>query len=186
MTDKRLEQFDQAGAAIESVLAEVKTAQLDQPTPCTDWSVRQLANHVVTGNLMFTGMITGGAPADGGADHVGDDPLGAFQKTFALLRAAFAADGVLERTFPTPMGERPAARLVTTRVVEMSLHGWDLAKATGQVIDLPPAVVETALGALSAMLPADRSGMPFGSEQQVPADTSPADRLAAFAGRHIA
>jgi uncharacterized protein (TIGR03086 family) len=180
-----LRQFDRAGSALAGVLAKVDSNALDGPTPCSDWSLRELINHVVHGTAMFTGMVAGGAPPDGGADLIGDDPLGAFQRSLAGLRAAFTADGVAERTYSTPFGARPAARLVTTRVIEMSLHGWDIAKATGQTIDLGQDVVDICLATLRGMLPADRSGLPYGPEQPVPAGAAPVDRLAAFAGRKV-
>ncbi|MFE1886711.1 TIGR03086 family metal-binding protein [Streptomyces diastatochromogenes] len=183
MTDKVLEQFDQAATALEGVLAGIKPLQLDDPTPCPEWSVRELVNHVVGGNLMFAGIVSGNGPA-APQDH-GDDLLGAFRSSFSTLREAFAADGVLERTFQTPMGERPATRLVTIRVIEMGLHGWDLAKATGQSFALPEEVVDAALNQLKAMLPADRQGLPYGNEQPAAPDASPTDRLAAFAGRSL-
>jgi uncharacterized protein (TIGR03086 family) len=186
MTETPLGLFDQASAALETVLAEVKPAQLDEPTPCPEWSVRQLVNHVVTGNLTFAGMITGSGPADGSQDHLGEDPLKAFQTTVADLRAEFAADGALQRTFQTPMGERPGTRLVTTRIIEMSLHGWDLAKATGQTIELSAEVAEHALGTLRMMLSGERTADgPFGVEQPASPTASPADQVAAFAGRSV-
>lgn len=183
MTDKALEQFDQAAAALEGVLAGIKPLQLDDPTPCPEWSVRELANHVVGGNFMFAGIVTGSGPV--AAEDHGDDLLAAFRSSYTALRAAFAADGVLERTFQTPMGERPATRLVTTRVIEMGLHGWDLAKATGQSYDLPQDVIDAARNQLQMMLPEDRQGLPFGNEQPAAPDASPTDRLAAFAGRTV-
>jgi uncharacterized protein (TIGR03086 family) len=183
MTDKALEQFDQAAAALESVLASVKPLQFDAPTPCHEWSTRELINHVVGGNLMFAGIVTGNGPT--ATQDYGDDLLGAFRNSYATLREAFSADGVMERTFQTPMGERPATRLVTTRVVEMGLHGWDLAKATGQNFDLPQDVVDACLNQLRAMLPTDRQGLPFSDERPIAADATPTDQLAAFAGRTV-
>ncbi|MEO6089552.1 MAG: TIGR03086 family metal-binding protein [Umezawaea sp.] len=185
MTELNLDQFDKAGEALDGVLAGVSPEQFDSPTPCGEWTVRALVNHVVHGNLMFVGLVHGSGPVDGSVDHLGDDPLGAFRASLADLRAAFSAEGIGERVFQTPFGERPAPRLVTTRVVETSLHGWDLAKATGQTIDLDAEVVETAFAALKAMLPEDRTGMPFGSRQPVAPDASPVDQLAAFAGRSL-
>lgn len=147
--------------------------------------MRELISHVVSGNLMFTNLVTGaGAPA--GGDPLGDDAVEAFRSSLGKLRDAFSAEGVMDRTFQTPMGERPAARLVTTRLAEMSIHGWDLARSTGQVIDLPEPVVEAALAQLGMMLSGDRTGMPFDAERQAPEGAPHADRLAAFAGREVA
>ncbi len=163
----------------------MEPGRLAEASSCDGWTVRELIAHVVSGNLMFTAMVSGGgAPA--GGDVLGDDPVQAFRDSLAGLKEAFAADGVMDKVFQTPMGERPAPRLVTTRVIEMSVHGWDLADSTGQTIELTEPVVEAAEAQLRMMLPGDRAGLPFGAEQTAPEGASPADRLAAFAGRKVA
>ena len=83
------------------------------------------------------------------------------------------------------MGERPGGRLMAIRVLELSVHGWDLAKATGQSFELPEAIVETSFQVLRATLPEDRNGLPYGPEQQAGPEASPTQRLAAFAGRTV-
>lgn len=184
VTANNLGLLDDAGAAFEAVLQGVTPGQLDEASSCDGWSVRDLIAHVVSGNAMFTAMVSGEPPA--GGDALGDDPAEAFRASLKKLRDAFSAEGVMDKVFQTPMGERPAPRLVTTRVIEMSVHGWDLARSTGQSIDLPEPVVEAGLAQLRMMLSGDRAGMPFGAEQQAPEGASAADRLAAFAGRKVA
>jgi uncharacterized protein (TIGR03086 family) len=185
MTENPLVKFDRAAAVADSVIAAVRPDQLGDPTPCTEWSVRQLINHLVTGNLMFAGMVTGGPRPDRNQDQLGDDPLGAFRSTASDLRAAFSAEGALDGTYPTPFGESPGAVLVNMRVVEMSVHSWDIAKATGQSTDLDPQLAEWGLRSLRNALPADRAGSPFGTEQPASGAVTAADRLAAFAGRAV-
>jgi uncharacterized protein (TIGR03086 family) len=187
VTANNLELLDEAGAAFAAVLQEVGPDQLAAASSCDGWTVRELIAHVVSGNLMFTALVTGeGGP--GGGDVLGDDPVRAFADSLKKLKDAFAADGVMDKVFQTPMGERPAPRLVTTRVVELSVHGWDLADSTGGTIELSEPVVEAALGQLRMMLSGagDRAGLPFGAEQQAAEGASPADRLAAYAGRKAA
>jgi uncharacterized protein (TIGR03086 family) len=184
VTANNLGLLDDAGTAFEAVLQGVKPARLSDASSCADWSVRDLISHVVSGNLTFAGMVTGAAPA--GGDVLGDDPVAAFRASLETLKEVFAGEGVMDQVFQTPIGERPAARLVTTRAIEMGIHGWDLARSTGQVIDLPESVVEAGLAQLRMMLSGDRAGMPFGAEQPVPEGAPGADRLAAYAGRVVA
>ena len=179
-----LARFDRAAAAADAAIAAVRPEQLDAPTPCTEWTVRQLLNHVVGGNKAFASMQTGGGPVDRTADHLGDDPVAAFRTSVARLRDVFAADGALEKTVVGPFGEVPGAFLVTMRVNEMMVHGWDVAKATGQHYVCNPVVAERARevsAALLAQVPAGRS--PFAPPVTVE-DSAPAiDRLVGLLGR---
>lgn len=184
MEDPR-ELLRRAGEMTAGVIAGIGPGRLGDPTPCTEWDVRVLINHLVSGNLRFAAMITG-EPGPGREDDVlGADPLAAFRGSVAALRAAFDADGVMDRTFRTPTGEGPGRMLAGLRVCELTVHGWDLAAATGQPRDLDPAVVEFASGVFRGR-PLPRGGpAPFAAEQQAPAGAPAADRLAAFAGRQV-
>jgi uncharacterized protein (TIGR03086 family) len=183
MTAEILEQFQLATDSFTNLVAGVRSDQLAIQTPCPEWSVQELIGHVIKGNLMFIKLITGAEPP---AVDAANDPAGALSISSKALREAASADGVLQRTFTTPMGERPGAGLITIRVVELSVHGWDLAKATGQSFELPEPVVETCLNALRAMLPEDRDGLPYDAEQTAGPEAGPTQRLAAFAGRAVA
>jgi uncharacterized protein (TIGR03086 family) len=88
MTD--LSRYDRAAAVAAGIIAAVKPDQLDGPTPCADWTVRQVINHLVTGNLLFANIVRGTPPPDRGQDHLGDDPMRAFRDGVADLRAAFS------------------------------------------------------------------------------------------------
>jgi uncharacterized protein (TIGR03086 family) len=185
MTEETFARFDRAAAVGEQVIAGVKADQLDDPTPCTEWSVRQLINHLVTGTLAFVSIVTGAPAPDRGADHLGDAPLDAYRGAVRELRAALSAEGAMDRTYPTPLGQGPGAMLLTMRTIETTVHSWDLAKATGQSTDLDAELARWALGSLRGALPADRAGGPFAAEQPAPPAATAADQLAAFAGRTV-
>jgi uncharacterized protein (TIGR03086 family) len=94
---------------------------------------------------------------------------------------------VLERVFQAPVGPAPGAVLLDPRITEILVHGWDLARATGQPARLPDDLAEEALAFACSQRAPDvpRTGHPFGPAQPV-ADDSPAiDRLAAYLGRPI-
>jgi uncharacterized protein (TIGR03086 family) len=180
-----LARFDRAAAAADAAIAGVLPEQLEDPTPCTEWNVRQLLNHIVGGNRSFIAMQTGGGPIDRSADYLGADPLAAFRTSLAELRAVFAADGALERIVPTPFGEAPAAVLVNMRVNEMMLHGWDVARATGQSTDLDPELAAECLEEFRALRATGRGKGMFHDPTEAPAGAVPADQLAAIAGRTV-
>lgn len=147
--------------------------------------VRTLLNHLVSGNLLFAALVRGEPLSARGADHLGGDPLTAFRQAAEQLREAFAAPGVLESVYTAPFGTGPGSALLHVRVVEALGHGWDLARATGQLAAFPDDVAERALAAAREHLitRSARAGAPFGAEVPVAEDAPAIDRLAGFLGR---
>jgi uncharacterized protein (TIGR03086 family) len=150
--------------------------QLTLATPCTDWDVRALLRHIIGGPHVFAAMVEGEKvdPSAPQPDRLGDrDPAAAFA----------AARGALE----TALRQHPerAARLRPIVAVETAIHAWDLARATGQVMRLDPAIAEGALALVRERLtPAARAGnTAFGPEVPVGAGAPAYDRLAGFLGR---
>ncbi len=186
MTDDPLARFEAAAAQAERLVTAVSADQLADPTPCPAWTVRDLINHVTTGNLLFAAIVSDGPRPDRSADHLGDDHVAAFRDSLTRLSEAFAKHDVLSGTYATPMGEGPGALLVSMRFNELVVHGWDLAKATGQRTDLDQELAEASLASFRAapFLPRGE-GKPFGESMPVAADASAADRLAAFMGREV-
>ena len=186
MTANPLERFEAAAVQADRVVAAVRADQLGDPTPCTGWTVRDVINHLTTGNLLFAAIVSDGPQPDRSADHLGDDHLAAFRSSVSRLAEAFVKHDVLSGRYPTPMGEGPGALLVSMRFNELMVHGWDIAKATGQSTDLDPALAEEALASFerAPFLPRGE-GKPFGEAKPVPDGATAADRLAAYLGREI-
>lgn len=174
-----------AGAAAADLIARVTPEQFGSPTPCSEWDVRALINHMVVGNRLFVAVLTGDPMPDHTVDMLGTDPLGAFLDSFDELRTAFDLHGVLDGTYQTPFGEQSGAELVARRVSEMTIHAWDIAVATGQSRDLDPELLAYVEREVRAKWSARTVGGPFSPEQTAPADASAADRLAALTGRAI-
>lgn len=180
--------LDRALAATAAVVAAIEPGQWTAPTPCAELDVRAELNHLVRGNLVFVAIIRGEQWPAQGTDHLGDDPLAAYQRAAARLRAAFATPGVLETVYTAPFGKGPGSRLAHVRVVEVLVHGWDLARATGQAAaGFPQDVAERALARSRRHLTTrpEGPGAPFAPEVPVPADAPAVDRLAGFLGRRV-
>ena len=178
-----------------ALVAGVRPDQWADRSTCPDWDVRALVDHVVFGNRAFIGILSGepGPPqeqirATRDQDAPGGDPVAAWRDSAAGLLAAFDAPGVLEQSFRSPLGPMPGAGLAGLRLTETLVHGWDLARSTGQQPAFDEAVTRTALDFTMHQLPpgADRSSFPFAPEQPAPADAPAIDRLAAHLGRRIA
>lgn len=176
------------------LVAGVQPEQWAQPSNCPDWDVHALVNHVVFGNRTFTGILSGdaGTPQEQiramrDQDQLGDDPVAAWHDSATGLLAAFEVPGVLEQTFRSPLGSMPGAGLVGLRITETLVHGWDLARSTGQPVPFDEGVALAALDFTRRQLPAgaDRSSFPFAPEQTAQADAPAIDRLAAHLGRQV-
>jgi uncharacterized protein (TIGR03086 family) len=172
-------------AATEAIVAGIQPAQWPSPTPCTELDVRAVLNHLVLGNLLFAAIVRGKTPPDRSADHLGSDPLAAFQRAARELQEAFAAPGVLQSVYTAPFGTGPGLALVHVRIVEALVHGWDLARATGQPAAFPDDVAEGALAVTKQQLSSrpEGPGAPFAAEVPVADDAPAIDRLAGFLGR---
>ncbi len=157
-----------------SLIGGVSKDQLLAPTPCPDFNVSQLLNHLVGYATNFADKAHGVTPpADAESVTVGPDPEAAYRK---------AADRLIEGYRSGPSEEATPLSVV---LVETVTHGWDLATATGQPTPFADDAVESALDASRGMMsPKYRGvGMPFGDEIEAPSSASPMDRLVAFMGR---
>ena len=180
-----VEHLTRARSAVSHLISGIRDDQWSAPTPCTDWTVHDLVNHLVGGNLVFVALLTDQAPPDRGTDHLGDDPAGAYRDSGIALQAAFEQPGVLQRTFHGPLGTASGAERLQIRIVDLLAHGWDLAQATGQPVELPADLAEQALTfARIQFATMPRTGR-FGPAQIVADDAPAIDRLVAFLGRPV-
>jgi len=190
-----LADFDRVIDACTRLVEGVRPDQWGLPTPCAEWDVRKLVDHLTAGNRMFA-LIAGGERPEGGegfqrlrarvAPSAEDDPVAAFLSSARELREAFSDPDFPEGTYPTHAGEQAGEFLIHMRTTEGLIHGWDLARATGQTAAFPEAVAEQTLATVRVTLagrPRDSRG--FGPEQPAPANAPAIDRLAAFLGRSL-
>jgi uncharacterized protein (TIGR03086 family) len=127
----------QSRLEFEQRLAAVADDQWDDPTPCDEWTVRDLANHMLLGTRMTVQLLAGGAQHDviaGLGDDLmaqTDDPVGTFGQLADEMERGFSAPNGLEGTVNHPMGELPRSMFVLFRVTDNAMHAWDLARALG-------------------------------------------------------
>lgn len=130
-----LEQYDHALAEFGSRVELVTDDQWSASTPCADWDVRALVAHLVDECRWVPYLIGGGTVADAGdrfaGDPLGDDPKAAWRSASEAARAAFAADGALDRTVVLSYGETSARDYIWEMTVDATVHAWDLARGIG-------------------------------------------------------
>lgn len=183
--------LERAFANTRVILANVKEDQLDDPTPCESWKVRNLITHVVGGSHWFAvSMDTGVSPdVDESVDYGAQDFRASYDEGIKASITAFGAPGAQEKMVKLPFGEFPGAVFMGLATTDTFQHGWDLAKATGQSTDIDPELATQLLEGARASIPDAFRGpdtvAPFGTEQQAAAGSAAADQLAAFLGRTV-
>jgi uncharacterized protein (TIGR03086 family) len=164
------------------VLVNVTSDQLSSPTPCPEWDVKALIDHVIAGNMRVVER------AGGQVAPLPDDVGAAHRASAKAAQETFAEPEALTRTYPISIGEVPGMVFLEIRISDLLAHAWDLAIATGQPTDLDPELAEYVLAFLKQMMnrPGLRGeGRPYGEEQSCGDERSAADRVAAFLGREL-
>lgn len=183
LVDQLARAFDAVGILVSQVTAE----QCSNPTPCTEWDVRRLLDHVIGLNRMFTALLLDAPPPLRAAtDHAEEDPVTAYRDTSADLLSAFGQPGVLERQYRGPLGTASGAERLQIRLYDLLAHGWDLSRATGQLVNLPDDLVEPSLAFAQVQLAEQRREGRFAPAQTVNENAAAIERLAAFLGRTVA
>ena len=181
-----VEQLGRAFDAVAGLIGNIRADQWSAPTPCADWTVRQVVNHLIGMNRVFAALLAGQPlPRRPSADHVEDDPVGAYRESAAVLQAAFGRPGVLERMYHGPLGTATGAERLQIRLYDLLAHGWDLARATGQPVDLLDEQAEQSLAFAQTQLTEQARPGRFGPAQIVAAQAPAIERLAAFLGRPV-
>jgi uncharacterized protein (TIGR03086 family) len=170
-----------------TVVAGIGPGRWSAETPCDGWDVRALLTHVVSGNL-WAAELGAGATIEGVGDRfdgdvLGDDALAAYDASAELAAATFEVPGALEAPCAVSYGPVPGQVYAGHRFIDVLIHGWDLATATGQDATLDPELVEAASDILRGQAAMVRGSGMFGEDLAVPAGAGAQTRLLAFVGR---
>lgn len=152
----------------------VTDEQWGAPSPCSEWTVRELVDHAVGVQTMMGAAL--GSSAGEGSD---------WEAVRAGMAAALDDPAALDGTIDHPaMGQMPKHQVLGIAGSDLLLHSWDLARAIGGDETLPPAAVDAVMMGLQRM-PAEMMRAPgrFGEPVDVAADASAQDQLLAFSGR---
>jgi uncharacterized protein (TIGR03086 family) len=168
-------------AGMQSVLRGVTDADLDKHTPCTEFTVSRLADHVVGG---LTGL---GAMAGGSVQETPPSAAATVESRIAdvgqQVLESWRARG-LEGTVPSGESEIPATTAAGILSVEFLVHGWDFAMATDQQFPVSDEVAEYVLELARRFIsPSSRAGGDFADEVTVGPGADALERLIAFTGR---
>jgi uncharacterized protein (TIGR03086 family) len=181
--------YRRAQHAFDVMLASVPADHWEAPSPCADWTVRDIAGHVIWGQDQLRCWATGetydGVPGGPGSLHpgelTGDDPLATWRRARAAC-AAVLTDATLDRTISLPgLGERTIESMVTIVFNDTFIHTWDIGHALGVATQLPSDLV--AVSHSWARDSIFRVPGFFGPEVAPPPDADEQTRWLAFLGR---
>ena len=174
--------LDQTFQHAHGVIANVQPAQYGRATPCEEWTVGDLLEHMI-GVVARLGAAAAGTPPDGFASELSTDPAAQFQHAASAALAGWGSPGVMDRVVDGGAGPMPGRVLAGIYLLDTATHTWDLATATDQPRVLPVDIAEAALEvSLQTIAPEIRPGR-FGPELTPRADASATERLVAFLGR---
>ena len=158
---------------LETLLRSVREEDLGRPTPCSDWTVADLVDHVIQGPSRFATMVRGEQVDWSAPVPHADDPLAAYQENAQALRAALA--------------EHPDAQPgADWQCAEIAVHTWDLATALGRSTEtFDPEVAERGRAFMVASLNDENRDPAFRPEMPAPEGADSYARIAAFAGRTV-
>ena len=181
--------LDHATKQFSQVLAPLRSEDLDGPTACGDWTIRDIANHVCGGALRYAHYMRGGT-ADGvawtrAADHVGDNPRAVHDQSSAELRKLFARPGAGSIRAQHPMQTVSGDELLCMRVEELAVHAWDIASTLDPAATINPTLAAYVLDRGAEILQMQRSHGYF-AEVALANEEAPAEaHLLAFTGRSM-
>jgi len=152
-------------------------SDLAAATPCEEWTARDVVNHILQTQRYFVGAAKGedaSPPTATPPDLVSDDPAADLRSIQAEVVEAFSQDGVIERTGP----------LFGIAFVDQLVHGWDLARASGQDAAMPDGLAQAAYDLIHGKFSDDQRGDRFKPPVPVGDDATPQQRLLAYTGRN--
>ena len=168
-------------------LRSVRDEDWSRPTPCGEWSVRDVVNHVVGQNFRHVGLLRGGGMEEywdvREDDWLGDDPLASWERGNVEYDAAYAESGALERVVNFHGGPTTGRLILQARVFDMTVHTWDLAQGIGVDDRLDEDLVSAMLEGISGPLSSSGTTHIAAPLGDLSADASPQERLLFFWGR---
>lgn len=169
------------------IVDAIKPDDLSLPTPCPDWDVAALLQHVIAGNLWAAELGAGatieqvGSRLDG--DVVGSDPSASYRDSARVAEAVFRAPGAMDAMCAVSYGPVPGAVYAGHRFIDVLVHGWDLATATGQDTTLDPDLAAAALAVVEPQADLLVASGAFAAPHGDPPDQSAQSRLLHLLGR---
>ncbi|MGB3441979.1 MAG: TIGR03086 family metal-binding protein [Actinophytocola sp.] len=182
-----LDAHGQAVDVFDRAMHKVGLTDWDSPTPCSEWTVRDLVNHIVVEQLWVPEVLAGRTVAEVGdkfdGDRLDDDPPSAWQAASDVARSAWLQAGAVDRTVHLSYGDADAADYGWQMTTDLTVHGWDLATALGADPGIPDELARAVLSFIEPQAAALAGTGMFADPVPVPADAPAGTRLIGLLGR---
>ena len=170
-----------------SLLVQVKTDQWNNPTPCTEWSVHDLVNHLTYEDLWLPDLCAGKTIAEVGNKYdgnvLGDNPLQSWDDAAGKARQALSQPNVLTKTVHLSYGDSKGESYLMSMLGDHVIHSWDLAKGIGADYSPDPKLLQMVWDWMSPRADQISGSSVFGPRVEVPENASLGEKLMALAGR---
>lgn len=184
-----MEQYLQAWTRLARLADAVPEPAWDAPSPCADWTARQLAGHLVDGARQVQALLRRRPPLVPVTDPTalaglaGDNPRAALRDAAGTVKET-VADLDPDHPISTPHGPLPAEQVLAMALIEPVVHAWDLARATKQPVVLDDEAVATLLVGVEQVGDQLAATGMYANALRVPDHAPPTERLLAALGRH--
>jgi uncharacterized protein (TIGR03086 family) len=171
----------------DSLVQQIVPGQWDDPTPCTDWSIHDLVNHIVNEDKWTPELLNGKTIEEVGdrfdGDLLGEDPSGVWNQASKEAVSAVQDEGAMQRTVNVSWGKISGEEYTSQLFLDHLIHGWDLASGLGVNTTLDTELVEACWRYAKAGEELIRGSGVFGKDIDVPEDADTQTRLLAMLGR---
>ncbi|GGR08268.1 TIGR03086 family metal-binding protein [Streptomyces netropsis] len=182
-----LDAYDRAMGEFDRRVHEVDKGQWPADTPCTEWSVRDLVNHLTAEHLWAPWLLRGATLAEVGdrfdGDVLGDHPRRAWDRAATASREAFHEPGALDGEVHTSGGIGAASDYAWQMVGDLTVHAWDLARGIGGDDRLDEELARAVYEIVGPQVKSWQGAGIFDPPVTVPEDSPVQDRLVALLGR---
>ena len=181
------ELFERAVQEFDSRVQQIQDDQWTNPTPCSEWDVRDLVNHLVYEDVWAPPLFDGKTVQEIGdrfeGDLLGDDPKGAWASARDAALAAVNRPGALEGTVHLSSRDVLGGEYLLELLNDHVIHGWDLARGIGADDKLDPELVEMIYAGSAPQEDALKESGAFGAKVEPPEGADTQTKLLAVMGR---
>jgi uncharacterized protein (TIGR03086 family) len=176
-----------AGEEAAKFIEAVKDDQWDKQSDCSDWTVRDLVNHIVSENLWVEDLMEGKTIEEVGdkyeGDVLGENPLASYERSITAANEAIDTPGSMDKIVHLSYGDIKASVYIGHRLTDLVIHSWDVAKSTGQSDELDPELVKALEEILKPQMKEMQGSGYFGTPVEVSEDAPLQDKLLGWLGR---